>query len=133
MRRIFAQRSAPVVAARTTSCDHTGMGIGGRLPERCRVTNITGLRRRYMGGRLGLRTQGGICATVTGRASPGRPRMIHRGRRKGREILVTGVACRAGRDVISRLAQCLGAVVASRANARRISVRKGHRCPRRRG
>lgn len=53
MRRIFAQRRASVVATGTTSGSHPGVGVGGWLPQRCRMTDVTGLRCRNMSRRLG--------------------------------------------------------------------------------
>lgn len=100
VRDILALRVTSVVAACAASGNYAGVGIGGRFPERCRVTDVAGLRRRNMGRRLGLGAQRGIATTVTGCAHPGRSRVIHCGRREGCEILVTGVTLATGRDMI---------------------------------
>lgn len=105
----FAERIGSVVTSSTTTDHHASMGIARRLPGRCAVTGIAGLRPcRDVRYRLRGRVGGGKSTVMAGEAvpcsdRPGRPGMTHRRRRENR---VSGVACTALRrrwDVARRL------------------------------
>lgn len=70
-----------------------------------------------MGCRFCLRIDRGI-ATAMASGALRQPGMVHARRRKSGEVLVAGVALGCCRDVIDRLAERIGAVVASRAPSR---------------
>jgi len=115
MRRILAQCVGTVMAAGTSPGHHAAVAVGGRFPDRRPVAGIARLAGRNVGWRLGLGIERGVGAAMAAGALTGGTGVIHRRRRKSRENGVTGVALAAGRHVIGRLAQRIGAVMAGRA------------------
>lgn len=71
-----------------------------------------------MGRRLALSTLRGETSRVTGRTLTVQTRVIHSGRHKGREVLVTGIAGSSSRNVIDRFAGCIDAVVTGGTSSR---------------
>lgn len=80
----FTKRIGSVVTGPATTGRHASMGITRRLPGRCAVTGITGLRPgRNVRYRLRGRVGGGKSAVMAGEAvpcsdRPSRPGMTHR-------------------------------------------------------
>ena len=125
MRGRLAQRRCPVVACRTPADGRRIMAESRRRPGGGRSVAGIALRRRADVRRgLDLRIDRKVGTAVTGQAISRRHRpdaagMIHLGRREGGVIGMTDIAGRARRQVVGRLAQGLGTVVAIRARPRR--------------
>lgn len=123
----FAERIGPVVTGSTATGHRTGMGIARRLPSRCVVTGIAGLRTgRNM--RYGLRSRVGSCksAVMAGETVPcsdwpSSRCMIHRSRRKNREPCMTGTALRRRRNMRRRFGFCINVFITTAMTGRTVS------------
>ena len=122
---------SPAVACRTLP-DHGGTMDHHRGRPGCKALAMASVALRtsgYVAERLGHGIDRDIAATVAGRTLSGQSGVVHLGRLETQLILVAGVACCGGRDVVGRLAQRLGAIVAGRADAGRIGMNEAHSCP----
>lgn len=116
--RRLAQRRCSVMAGRASAARTGRVSIRSTNPAHRRIVAGITLRRRYdVIDRLGLGVGKQIRTAVTGRTitcsnrTEGRD-VTHRSRVESSGILVTGVTGRRRRDVVGRLAQRLGSVVA---------------------
>ena len=110
----LAKGIGPVVAGRAGSGHHVLVRVAGRLPGRRRMAGIAPGCRLDVDQRLAQGVGKIVAATVAGGALPGRSCMTHLRWPEGREIGMTAIALRTGRNVIDRLAERRAAVVAGR-------------------
>lgn len=122
MRCRFTTGIDTVMAGGTASGHNAHVGKRSWFPQRGGVTGVTRLRGRNMRHGFYLRINGRVSTTVAGNAITGRHRacgsgMTHHTRIEGRETGVTDIALRRGRDMVGRLTQRTGAVMAGAAVA----------------